>query len=336
MTVVGKTHDAPIFANDKKGSYVRKDSVCRNVISADNESFKPEAGRYHLYISWACPWANRCAMVRVMKGLETTIGLSVVHPTWGKTRPDNPQDSHTGWAFGESGVAKVNVNGYGNVVVNDIKPDTINGCKYVRDLYDLSGAPPTYSVPILWDIKTKSIVNNESSDIVLMLNSAFNEFAEKPNLDLAPVELKASMDDLDSWIYNDINNGVYKCGFARSQEAYDKALKDLENAMGKLDCLLSDRKYVTGERFTMSDIRLFVTLIRFDEVYVVYFKCDSKKVSEYVNIMRYCKDVWKVPGIKETTKMDHIKGHYFTSHPHLNELGIIPKGPNFIGQLEME
>ena len=176
-------------------------------------------------------------------------------------------------------------------MVNDIKSDTINGCKYVRDIHDLSGAPPTYSVPILWDTKTKIIVDNESSDIVLILNSTFNKFAEKPNLDLAPVKLKVSMNDLDSWIYNDINNGVYKCGFARSQEAYDKVLKDLENAMGKLKCLLSNRKYVTGKRFTICDIRLFVILVRFDEVYAVYFKYDSKKVNEYINIMSYCKDI---------------------------------------------
>lgn len=144
------------------------------------------------------------------------------------------------------------------------------------------------------------------------------------------------MDEVDPWIYDSINNGVYKTGFAKTQEAYDIAVKDLNAGMEKLESHLSDKKFLTGDTFTMSDIRLFVTLVRHDEVYVVYFKCDTRKVSEYPNIMRYCKDVWKIPGVKETTKMDHIKGHYFTSHPTLNSFAIIPKGPNFIGQLEKE
>ena len=167
-----------------------------------------------------------------------------------------------------------------------------------------------------------------------MFNSAFNGIAENPTLDLAPAALKAQMDEVDPWIYDGINNGVYKCGFAKSQEAYDKATDELFAAMDKLEAFLNDKKFLAGDVFTLSDIRLFVTLVRFDEVYVVYFKCDTRKVSEYPNIMRYCRDVWKVPGIKETTKMDHIKTHYFTSHSNLNCFSIIPRGPNFIKQLE--
>ena len=167
-----------------------------------------------------------------------------------------------------------------------------------------------------------------------MLNSAFNNIAENPDLDLAPEALKAQMDEVDPWIYDGINNGVYKCGFAKSQEAYDTATDDLLATMEKLEAHLSDKKFLAGDVFTLSDIRLFVTLIRFDEVYVVYFKCDTRKVSEYPNVMRYLRDVWKIPGVKETTKMDHIKGHYFTSHTNLNCFSIIPRGPNFIKQLE--
>ena len=148
-----------------------------------------------------------------------------------------------------------------------------------------------------------------------MLNSAFNDFATNPNLDLVPEDLKKAMNEVDPWIYSDINNGVYRCGFAQSQQAYDEATIVLYQALEKLETHLDDKKFLTGDRFTMSDIKLFVTLIRFDEVYVVYFKCDTKMICEYPNIFRYCKDVWKVPGVKETTNMDHIKGHYFTSHP---------------------
>ena len=273
-------------------------------------------------------------MVRHMKGLENAIGITVVHPVWQKTRPNDDQDEHFGWAFGEPGVAKTSRLGHGNFIHDDITPDELNGAMFVRDIYDKVGSEGVRSVPILWDTKLETIVNNESSEIVLILNSAFNEFAENPNLDLAPAELKAAMDEVDPWIYTDINNGVYRCGFAKTQESYDEAITTLYNAMDKLEAHLDDKKFLTGDRFAMSDVRLFMTLIRFDEVYVVYFKCDMRKVSEYPNIMRYCKDVWKIPGVKETTKMDHIKGHYFTSHPDLNKFAIIPKGPNFIGQLE--
>lgn len=191
-----------------------------------------------------------------------------------------------------------------------------------------------YSVPVLWDRKLKTIVSNESSEIIQMFNGEFNEFAEKPKLDLAPKNLEKKMKEVDSWIYDGINNGVYKCGFATSQEAYNTAIKNYTAAMQKLDKLLAKRKFIAGDTFTLSDIRLWQTLIRNDEVYTVYFKCDTKMVHQYTNVFRYCCDVWQVKGIKETTKMDHIKMHYFTSHGKLNYYGIIPAGPNFIGLME--
>jgi putative glutathione S-transferase len=207
--------------------------------------------------------------------------------------------------------------------------------RFVRDLYELSSDTlGKYSVPVLWDTKTKTIVNNESSEIIVMFNSAFNQFAKNPELDLAPTALDQVMKDVDSWIYEGINNGVYKCGFAQSQEAYDDAIENLFKNLDRLEALLGTKKFVTGDTLTFSDVRLFMTLIRFDEVYVVYFKCDRKKISEYSNIMRYLRDLWQIDGFKECTHMDHIKTHYFTSHPKLNFYGIIPAGPNFIKSLE--
>jgi glutathionyl-hydroquinone reductase len=270
-----------------------------------------------------------------MKGLEKVIGLSVTHPTWKRTRPDDESDTHHGWVFGENGQPQSSPNGSGSFVCDDLIPDTVNGCKFVRDLYNLAGQEgPTFSVPILWDKKLKTIVNNESSEIVQILNSAFNDFAENPSLDLAPAELKQSMEDVDSWAYEGINNGVYKCGFAKSQEAYDAASENLFTHLAKLESHLADKKFCCGDTFTLTDIRMFQTLIRFDEVYVVYFKCDKRKIAEHPNILRYCRDIWRIPGVKETTNMHHIKSHYFTSHTDLNKFAIIPTGPNFIGLLE--
>lgn len=214
----------------------------------------------------------------------------------------------------------------------DLSPYHPEKFKFARDIYGEEA--PKYSVPILWDSKTEKIVNNESSEIILILNSAFDKFAEKPEVDLAPKELAQEMEAVDSWTYEGINNGVYKCGFATTQEAHDLASKNLFDNMQRLEDLLATRPFIAGDMLTLSDVRVFQTLIRFDEVYVVYFKCDKRKVSEHPNIMSYMKRLWKIPGFKETTKMAHIKGHYFTSHGKLNWYGIIPSGPNFIGQLE--
>ena len=211
---------------------MRKAAAFRNTIGGDGNRFQPEKGRYTLYISWACPWAHRCAMVRHMKGLNKAIDLSVVHPTWQESRPDpkdpdptNPDGKHFGWTFGDKKSTFANGLGNGKIKVNDIEKDPNMGVKFVRDLYEIAtDEPVTFSVPVLWDKKLKTIVNNESSEIIQMFNSDFNDFATNPGLDLAPKSLKKKMDAVDGWIYDNINNGVYRCGFAKSQEAYDEAI----------------------------------------------------------------------------------------------------------------
>jgi len=193
-----------------------------------------------------------------------------------------------------------------------------------------------YTVPFIWDTREKTIVSNESSEIIMMLNSAFNEFAKNPEADYAPAELTEQAKEVDEWIYHGINNGVYKCGFAKTQAAYDEATENLSAALDKLEAHLEGKKYVLGDKLTLSDIRLFVTLIRYDEVYVVYFKTNTKQIADYPNIFKYCAELWKIPEVVATTNMRHIKVHYFTSHATLNAYAIVPKGPNFIGKLEAE
>ena len=261
--------------------------------------------------------------------------MSAVHPTWQKTKPDDADDNHWGWTFGSKDDAFSNQTGHGAIKVDDIEPEPLYGLKNVRQLYEMCGSPEKkYVVPTLWDTKEKTIVSNESSEIIEMFNSRFNELAENPGLDLAPEHLQAAMDEVNPWIYKGINNGVYSCGFAKTQEAYDEAVGNLFNSLDKLEAHLEGKKYLTGDTLTLSDIRLFVTLVRFDEVYVVYFKTDVKKISEYPNIFKYCCEMWKVPGIKETTNMEHIKKHYYTSHAHLNPFAIVPRGPDFMGQMD--
>ena len=265
-----------------------------------------------------------------MKGLTGVIGMSVVHPTWQRSRPD--LDEHSGWVFGDAHTVITNPNGHGKNQVTDLQPEPFYNAKFIRDLYERANdTHGKYSVPVLWDRKLETIVSNESADIIQMLNSEFNDFATNAELDLAPKALHKKMASVDGWIYANINNGVYKCGFSQTQEAYDGAIKDYTDHMVKLEKHLAETKFLTGDQFTLSDVRLFMTLIRNDEVYTVYFKCDTRTVREYANIFRYCCDVWQVEGIKQTNFMDQIKMHYYTSHGRLNYYGIIPKGPNFIG-----
>ena len=301
---------------DAKGSFIRKDSTFRNFIEKGSK-FEPEAGRYHLYVSLACPWANRCVAALHMKGLEDVIGLSVTHPTWQRTRPDNPEDKHTGWFFASPEDKPVtNTEGMGSFDCSGCIPDTVNGVKFVRDLYELAqDTSGKYSVPVLWDKKEKTIVNNESSEILRMFNTAFNDFAKNPSLDLYPEDLREEIDALNEWIYPNINNGVYRCGFATTQEAYNIAFQDLFSALDRVEEILSKRRYIAGDVITEADIRLFMTLIRFDPVYVVYFKTDRKAIREYSNISEYVRDIYSTPGIKESVNIDHINKHYFTSHP---------------------
>lgn len=313
-----------------KGEFVRKESGFRSWVGEPGGEHPAAAGRYHLYVSHACPWANRCVAVLHMKGLTGCIGLSVVHPTWQRTRPDDPDDGHCGWAFAADGEALVPPSGHREISVAGCGPDELNGARFVRDLYEKVGAPKgtRFTVPVLWDKEAGTIVNNESSEVLRMLNSRFNDFATNPGLDLYPEALRPAIDAVNEWVYPSINNGVYRCGFATQQGAYDEAVEELFGALERCEDILSKQRYIAGDVLTEADVRLFMTLIRFDEVYVVYFKTNCKCLREYPNIFNYLKDMYQTPGIAASVNMEHIKVHYFTSHPGLNQFSIVPKGPN--------
>lgn len=299
------------------GAFTRSDSTFRQFVSKDpNSQFPAESGRYHLYISYACPWACRCLAYLKIKGLDKAISFSSVKPIWGRTKES---DEYMGWIFPES-----------NTEVLGAEPDPLNGAKSVRELYEIASTNYSgkFTVPILWDKKLKTIVNNESSEIIRMFNTEFNDIAENPILDLYPSELQAQIDETNEWIYPNINNGVYRCGFAKKQEPYIDAARELYDALDKCEDILSKQRYICGNKLTEADIRLFVTLIRFDEVYAVHFKCNKKLIREYPNIFNYTKDIFQIPGISSTVNMEHIKLHYYGSHPSINPFGIVPMGPN--------
>jgi len=215
------------------------------------------------------------------------------------------------------------------------EPDPEFGAFSIREIYERAGdTAKLYSVPILWDKKTKTIVSNESADIIQMLNSEFNEFAKNPGLDLNPTDMKESMDSVNEWIYTDFNNGVYRCGFAKTQDAYNKAVASLTVAFDKIDGILQKSRFIAGNRFTLADVRLFVTLLRFDEVYTCYFKANTRMVSHTPAILNYVREIYQMPGVKETVVMDQIKIHYYTSHPNFNYFAIVPMGMDFVGKLE--
>lgn len=267
--------------------------------------------------------------------MEDAIGLSVVHPTWQKTRPNDPQDGHAGWVFrSEDDEPLPTSTGHGAFRVSGVVPDVVNSTRSVRELYErCSDQRGKYSVPVLWDKKTSQIVNNESSEIVRMFNSAFNEIAANPDVNIYPEELRKEIDAVNEWVYPTINDGVYRCGFARSQEAYDTAISQLFPSLDRVEDILNKQRYIAGNRFTEADIRLFMTLVRFDEVYVVYFKTNCKRVEDYHNMFNYCRELYQMPWMQGAINMEHIKVHYFTSHPTLNFYGIIPKGGDTVAKL---
>jgi putative glutathione S-transferase len=289
---------------DSKGRFLRPSTTFRDRITADGSSgFKAEAGRYHLYISWACPWANRTAILRTLKGLEDVISLSVVDPVMGDE----------GWVFSN----------YPGAI-----PDTVNGTQYVRDVY--LKAEPNYTgrvtVPILWDKETKAIVNNESRDIIRMLDTEFGDLA-KSDADFYPEDLREAIDKTIDAIYQPINNGVYRAGFATQQEAYEEAVTELFQALDYWEGVLKKQRYLCGDRITEADWCMFTTLFRFDAVYYVHFKCNLRHIYEYPNLWNYLKDLYQQPGVKETCNLEHIKLHYYKSHPNVNPHCIVPKGP---------
>lgn len=290
---------------DTDGRFVRQDSRFRGRVTADGSSgFPAEAGRYHLYVSLACPWAHRAIIVRELKGLHDAIGMSIVDPI----------RDETGWAFRD---------------VPGATGDPLHDWTYLSEAYVKSDPAFTgrVSVPVLWDTRTGQIVNNESADIIEMLNAEFDAFAAEPELDLAPADLRDEMDELGQRIYDAVNNGVYRAGFATTQEAYEEAVVPLFEMLDELEERLEDRRFLFGDRQTLTDWRLFTTLVRFDAVYHGHFKCNVRRVLDYPNLSGYLRDLYQTPGVAPTVDFDHIKRHYHITHTSINPTGIVPVGP---------
>jgi glutathionyl-hydroquinone reductase len=298
------------FPHDKTGRFVRPDTQFRNWVTADGKpgpsgagGFHAAAGRYHLIVSLACPWAHRTLIFRKLKGLESMISLSVVH--W--------LLAERGWTFDEG---------------RGVIPDPIFGAKLLREFY--VKARPDYSgrvsVPVLWDKESNTIVNNESSEIIRMFNSAFDDIGAAEG-DYYPLELRAEIDALNARIYSTVNNGVYRAGFATTQEAYEEAFRALFETLDWLEARLSDRQFLCGDRLTEADWRLFTTLVRFDAVYFGHFKCNLREIRDYPSLQRYLSALYRWPGVAATVDFFHIKRHYYESHRRINPTGIVPLGP---------
>jgi putative glutathione S-transferase len=297
------------ISRTKEGRFIRPASVFRNFVTRDGSpgpsgegNFAAEPGRYHLYVSLACPWAHRTLILRALKKLEPVISVSITEPLYGKT----------GWEFGTArGGTK----------------DTENGKATLAEIYLL--ADPHYtgrvSVPVLWDKKQRTIVNNESSEIIRMLNSAFDALTDV-RADYYPVALRHEIDAVNELIYPNINNGVYRAGFATTQDAYEEAAYGIFETLDQLEKRLSQQRYLVGQ-ITEADWRLFTTLVRFDTVYYSHFKCNLRRIADYANLWNYTRDLYQMPGIAETVSIDHIKRHYYGSQRQVNPTGIVPIGP---------
>ena len=304
----------PVQAKDEKGGFVRQTSSFRNWVTPDGSAgptgeggFKAEPGRYHLYVALICPWASRTLIGRKLKKLDEVISLSVVEPAL----------SEQGWRFGD---------------YPGSDHDTVNGATYLHELY--SRADPAINgratVPVLWDRKRGTIVNNESADILRMMNSGFGELADD-SIDLYPAELREEIEALNARIYPALNNGVYRAGFATTQGAYEEAFAQVFAMLDELEARLGDgRKFLSGDRFTEADIRLFVTLVRFDPAYHGLFKCNLRRIADYPTLDAYVARVLAIPGVRETVDIDHIKRGYY-SIKALNPTGIVPVGPELPG-----
>jgi putative glutathione S-transferase len=284
-----------------RGAFRRQASRFHDWVTADGSSgFPAAASRYHLYVSLACPWAHRTLIVRALKGLEEAIGVTVVDPL---------RDEY-GWAF-------------------RLEPDPLNGFRYLAEAYLASD--PAYrgrvTVPVLWDTERGVVVNNESSEIIRMLNSEFEAFADPGAPDLYPEALRAEIDALNERVYDTVNNGVYKAGFATTQEAYERAVLPLFETLDALDQRLAAQRYLAGDAPTEADWRLFTTLVRFDAVYHGHFKCNLRRLADYPHLSAYLRDLYQHPGVAETVDFDHIKRHYYVTHRSLNPTGVVPLGP---------
>jgi len=310
LLIKGRWHDQWYDTRKSKGEFLRTNSQFRNWITADGSSgpsgesgFPAEAGRYHLYVSLACPWAHRTLIFRVLKSLEDIIPVSIVHPYM----------LDKGWVFddwkGETA-------------------DSLYGFNCLHQLYTM--ANPDYSgrvtVPVLWDSEQETIVSNESSEIIRMLNSVFDDFTPVKT-DYYPEELRNEIDSVNARIYETLNNGVYRCGFATTQKAYETAFTELFDCLDELESRLSKQRFLIGNSITEADWRLFTTLIRFDAVYYSHFKTNLRRISDYPELYAYTRDLYQQPGIKQTVNLEHIKQHYYYSHETINPTRIVPEGP---------
>jgi glutathionyl-hydroquinone reductase len=309
LFVDGAWRDVDMRVQDD-GRFVRKPTVFHNYVTADGSpgptgkgGFPAEAGRYHLYVSLACPWAHRTLIFRKLKKLENVISVSVTVALFGKK----------GWEFGTEPGATL---------------DTVNHKSAVADIYVLSD--PNYSgrasVPVLWDKKQRVIVNNESSEIIRMLNSAFDAFTDV-RTDFYPAELRGEIDRINGIVYETVNNGVYRSGFSVTQAAYEEAAREVFATLDQLEQRLSRQRYLVGTQLTEADWRLFTTLVRFDAVYYSHFKCNLRRIIDYPNLSNYLRDLYQVPAVADTVSLDHIKRHYYGSHRNVNPTGIVPIGP---------
>ncbi len=310
LLIEGQWVDHWYDTQSTNGRFIRSEAQFRNWVTADGSTgptgtagFKAEPGRYHLYVSLACPWAHRTLIFRAIKGLESMIGVSVV----------NPLMADQGWTF-EPG--------------DGVAPDTLNGARYLHEVY--RKAQPDYTgrvtVPVLWDKQRNGIVSNESADIIRMLNSAFDNLGATPG-DFYPDDRHAEIDNLNDLIYDTVNNGVYQAGFATTQQAYEQAVYPLFDTLDQLEQRLATQRYLLGNRITEADWRLFTTLIRFDPVYHGHFKCNLRRIEDYPNLWGYVRELYQWPGVATTVNLQHIKDHYYRSHGTINPTSVVPAGP---------
>ena len=306
----GKWVDQWYDTESSGGHFVRKAPQFRSWVTVDGTAgpsgdggFKAESGRYHLYVSLACPWAHRTLIFRALKELEQMISVSVVH--W--------YMAEDGWTFAAG---------------DGVLPDTVNDAQLMHEVYTkaMSDYSGRVTVPVLWDKQTKTIVSNESSEIIRMFNSAFDGIGAKAG-DYYPPDMRSETDSLNERIYATVNNGVYQCGFATTQAAYQEAVTPLFDTLDWLEDRLRSKRYLTGDQITEADWRLFTTLIRFDAVYVGHFKCNIQRIADYPNLSEYLRDLYQQPGIAKTVNMEHIKRHYYESHETINPSRVVPQGP---------
>jgi putative glutathione S-transferase len=310
LLVDGQWHDVWYDTKASQGRFVRSESQFRNWVTPDGSpgpsgrgGFRAEAGRYHLYVAFACPWAHRTLIVRKLKGLDALIGISAVNSYMGEQ----------GWTFAPA---------------PETIPDSVNNAMRLYELYTLADAHYSgrATVPILWDKRGRTIVSNESAEIVRMLNSAFDKVGANAN-DYYPAALRAEIDAWNAFIYPNLNNGVYRAGFATTQEAYEEAATAVFAALDKIEARLATHRYLAGSRLTEADIRLFTTLIRFDPVYHGHFKCNLRRIHDYPALSGFVRDVYQTDGVRETCHLDHVKAHYYWSHTTINPTRIVPLGP---------